>query len=52
MELLNYFSGRYSISYADTSKLHGDLFEGMSGADIENLCREVAMNNIKLQNSF
>lgn len=46
-DMINYFGNKYSLSNEIQLNLKDQVKEGMSGADIENLCREAGMNRIK-----
>lgn len=50
-KLLQYFAKRYQLNCNDweLSMLSMKLKEGMSGAEIENICREVKMKEIYRQ---
>ena len=43
IQLLQYFCRKFSLPDQTKSYLIGRLMEGMSGADVENLCREESM---------
>jgi SpoVK/Ycf46/Vps4 family AAA+-type ATPase len=47
--MVDYFGGRFQLSVETKESLQGEdrLVEGMSGADVENLCREAGMRRIR-----
>jgi len=46
-ELVLYFGRRYGLSVSAQENIRIVLREGMSGADVENLCREAGMQRVK-----
>ncbi|CAE7466104.1 CDC48B, partial [Symbiodinium microadriaticum] len=46
-DMVNYFGDKYSLSETVRKKISHKLTDLMSGADVENLCREEGMNRIK-----
>ncbi len=47
LKMINYFGQKYGLSFEVREELKMKLKEGMSGADVENLCREGGMDKIK-----
>ena len=47
IQLLQYFCNKFSLPEQIKSYLSTRLMDGMSGADIENLCREESMKIVK-----
>lgn len=44
--MINYFGNKYQLSSSIQFHLQQSIQEGMSGADVENLCREAGMKRI------
>jgi SpoVK/Ycf46/Vps4 family AAA+-type ATPase len=55
-QMVTYFGDRYQLPEATKEDIRLEIVEGMSGADVENLCREAGMKRIRevisLQNQF
>jgi ATP-dependent 26S proteasome regulatory subunit len=47
--LLNYFASRCNLPAETVTSLQAELREGMSGADVENVCREAGMTLLRTQ---
>ena len=45
--LLRYYCRRSNLSGEEIEKLSLQLTDGMSGADIENICREATMSKLR-----
>jgi SpoVK/Ycf46/Vps4 family AAA+-type ATPase len=46
-DMVTYFGKRYSLSARALERIRARLTDVMSGADVENLCREEGMERVK-----
>jgi SpoVK/Ycf46/Vps4 family AAA+-type ATPase len=46
-DMVTYFGKRYSLSAQALERIRARLTDVMSGADVENLCREEGMERVK-----
>lgn len=46
-KMVTYFGNRYALSEGVLDRIRGKLTDMMSGADVENLCREEGMERVK-----